>query len=129
MKTLLLSLSLLVAAPAFATGGFDCELSPGTLSTLNVSAGTSHMYGNPLLGDLQLSGSGARFRSIQGTILKDHIVNYKNNGSELYILALDNEMNEKALELTYNLKTNKGKALVNINGVSATLTKIKCEFE
>ncbi len=129
MKSLLLGLALLTSASAFATGSLSCELSVGTLSTLSLSVGTSHMYGNPMISDISLNGSGASYRHINTEIPKDQVVNYMSTGSQLYILALDNEFNNKVLEMSYDFNKNKGSAVLTVDGKTMKLTKIKCELE
>jgi hypothetical protein len=129
MKSLILGLALMSSTSAFATGSLFCELSVGTLSTLSLSLGSARMYGNPIISDVSLNGSGASYRHINTDIPKDQVVNYMSTGTQLYILALDNDFSNKTLEMSYDFIKNKGSAVLTLDGKTMKFTKIKCELE
>lgn len=125
----------LFAQPALATVSVDCLLTPDNLSTLNVSFPTSTVTGYPIIGDVEFSGSGAKYSQLEGErISKDQVVNYRNYRDRLFVLVLDENFDKEVLRIEYNWNSNKGKAWVS-RSVTDVATKeeesfsnIKCEF-
>lgn len=130
MKSFFIALALLSNASAFASGGVSCDLSVGTLSTLDLSFATGNVMGSPIISDVTLVGSGAKFRHINTTIRRSLVVNYMNTGSQLYIHSLDDNAERSVVILGYNFDTKKGSAITNVDGKKTIkLKKIKCEQE
>ncbi len=130
MKAFFLSLILSLSfSHAWATGNTLCTIAngPDTLSSLELSFGTSRIDGSPIISDIELFGNGAYFRDDSMTIPKNQIVNYKNYKNELFILALDNNLENVVLELSYNFKTKKGKIVYTTNDLRTVRPKfVEC---
>lgn len=129
MKAFLaLTLALGISNTVFASGSVSCDLSPGPLSTLNISVGTTHAYGSPLLTDLKIEGSG-KYSHLTTSIPRKQIVNYKEHDSELFIMALDSQAHSVVLKIDYDFKKEKGTAMINLYGNEMTFSNINCGLE
>ncbi len=129
LATILLSITM---NSAFATGGVNCTFARGenTLSSMDLSFGTAHIDGSPVITDIKLEGNGAVYRNDSMDIPLKRIVNYKNHKGDLFVLALDENIDQVVLELSYNFKTNKGRVTYKTeDGRTVSPRFIKCSNE
>lgn len=126
MKFFLTSFFLLNSMNAFATGSFECT---GKFNNqkVTVSAPTSHMEGNPMIGPLQVTIDGPTDVNIE--IPKDRVVGYWSSDNMFLMNVLDSDYNLSEIKMSYNSKIEKGVMRVNLNGVTAATKKVKCVFE
>lgn len=117
MKLITILASILFANFAHATGSVYCSSASGET---NISFAISHIQGSPMLSDISFNSA---------TIPRERIINYKNIDSEQYVLVLDEDFNEKALEVKYNFLTETGTMLSVNNSKEPVVTAIECTLE
>ena len=127
MKFIFTSFFLLSSVNAFATGSFECTGKFNNNQKITVSAPTSHMEGNPMIGPLQVTLDGPVDANIE--IAKDRVVGYWSSNNMFLMNVLDSDYNLSEIKMSYNSKIEKGVMRVNLNGITATTKKIKCVFE
>lgn len=126
MKITLTSFFLLLSMNAFATGSFHCTGKFRT-STVHVSAPTSHIEGNPMIGPLHVTIDG--HTDTEFDIPKDRVVGYWSSDGLFLMNVLDSDFNLSEIKMSYNSKIEKGVMRVNFNGVTATTKRVSCIFE
>jgi hypothetical protein len=120
-----LALFTVVSVAHASTGYISCEVSPNTLSTLNVSLPLNHEGGSS--GSVNLYGTGA-YRSLVGVYFYgDQLVSFVN--AEAVTSAEVKKDGKLMVALSYSWIDDTGSAKVRVNGRLKTFTGIKCTSE
>lgn len=128
MKKIFILLSFLFSINAFATGRTTCEFYRPDGKLLVISFAHSHMIGNPILANGSIDVS---IDDICTQVKTAQIVNYKNIKSDIYMLALDDKMEEKVIEMDLvadGTETDEGQLMFNVRNLKISLPKINFEL-
>ncbi len=118
---LVISLLMLMSAPAFATGGFDC----GDKAAKNsIGAAVSHGLGS-LISDVTVLKGG-----IERKFKRDQVIQYKNTNNELFAVIVDFDQSKPDFEeiITLDVKGERGKLSFESDGKKETF-KVECILE
>lgn len=120
-----LALFTAVSIAHASTGFIECELSPGTLSTLSAFLPLNHEGGSA--GNISLNGSG-RYSSLAGvTFSGGELISFAN--TEAVTSVEVKKDGQQMVSLAYSWIDDTGTAKVRINGRLKTFTGIKCTAE